>query len=65
MDDEDPDVRLWAAAHVLTWDPVPAERTLRVLAEDPIIDAEVALSANVPLEEFAADELVMDWKPVK
>ena len=63
LDDPDPEVRGWAAAHVLMWNPRPAKKVLKRLKDDSTADWSVQVSADMTLREYKAGRLTHDWQP--
>lgn len=58
LDDSDLNVRCWAAAHSLEWDPVNARQTLESIRD---AGGECAFEARLVIEEFDAGRLTFNY----
>ena len=58
MEDLEPSVRCWAAAHCLQWNPESARRTLEALRDSK---GQYSITAEMTLEEHEKGRLTFDY----
>jgi hypothetical protein len=63
LDDDNAEVRRWAASHALLWSPATAKPVIEAIRDDPSAPWEGRASAEMTLKLFESGELSHDWGP--